>query len=102
MITLLALHAVKAGLVTPGGVEGIDVELRRLGGEKQLVAKRLAEHVALGQFLVGVLNGLAVVEEIIVGAEELVDSGGVADRFEVAFSLLEIRLGKIVSATEAA
>ena len=58
-----------------------NVKLGPLGAEKDRVAKAAAVDLAAGQFGEDLLDRLAVVEEVVVGAEEGIDAGILGDGF---------------------
>ena len=59
----------------------VDVELGRLGAEEDAVAERLAADFPLGQVGEDFFDRLAVVEEVVVGAEEGIDAGALGEDF---------------------
>src|SRR5205807_4319089 len=59
------------------------VVLSRLGAEKDRVAKRLAADLATGKLGEDFLNGVAIVEKVVVRAEVAWDAGLLRDGFDL-------------------
>ena len=61
----------------------VHIELGRLGAEEDGIAEGLAMHLALHQDLEDLLDGFAVIEEVVVRAQERVDAGALGQPFEL-------------------